>query len=510
MTGSAAPATPPTVAGVTAADTRPAPAERDAPDAPADGAPARHPRTARAPATRDQVDAYRFGQRRLEAALIRADPVPLHEQLRSQRRAAFGGILLGLLALGGAGVLAALSPATDWTREPLVVGDRSGTVYAVTPEPRRLVPVPNLVAGRLVLAALGEPAGGAVPATVSDDALARAPRTPPAAVPGAVGVRPDGPAVPADWAVCDTGGPDGAAPATTSVLAGALGPAPGPAPGLLVAGIGGSTYVVLDGARHRIDPADRPAMSALGVLGVPVRRLSDGLLSAIPEAAPLRTPRIAADVTVPGLGRAGDVVVSNPLGAEPSYFVVLGAAPGHPAGLAPVPVTLADALLAAGGGGRPATLAQGRVAQDTLTGALDVGGWPAARIAGADPATIPTVCWTWRDGRTGVVASDRVPLAPGAVPVDLAAADRAGPRLDTVVLPAGGPGPLESRGSTGGGTRWLLSSSGVLHGVADDRTAAALGITAAGRAPEEAVRLLPRGGALDLAAVRDVTDVAPG
>ena len=504
---------------MTAADTRPAPSEPaprpvppvggGGPAGPVPEAPGRT-RTLRAPATRDQVDAYRFGQRRLEAALIRADPVPLHEQLRSQRRAAFAGVLLGLLALGVAGLLATLSPATDWRQEQLVVGDRSGTVSAVTPDPKRLVPVANMVAGRLVLAALGEQGGGAVPATVSDDTLATAARTPPAAVAGAVGVRPDGPAVPSGWAVCDTRAAGSGAGATT-VLAGALGAPSGPAPGLLVAGQGGSTYVVLDGVRHRIDPADRPAMSALGVLGVPTREVSDGLLSALPEGPPLRTPEIASDVTVAGLGRAGDVVTSNPLGAAQSYYVVLGpdAATGRAGGLAPVPVTLADAVLARSGQGDPATLAQGQVAQSTLSGALDTEGWPSARIARADPASIPTLCWTWRDGRSGVVAADRLPTAPGAVTVDLAGADGAGPRLDAVALAASGPGPVEARGSTGGGTRWLLSATGSLVGVADDPTASALGMTTPGRAPEEALRLLPRAPALDLGSVREIADVLP-
>ncbi|MDN5915757.1 MAG: type VII secretion protein EccB [Pseudonocardia sp.] len=478
------------------------------PVVPAPGGPA-GARTVRAPAPPAPVAPNPVRPRPREAPQIPADPVPLHEQLRSQRRAAFAGVLLGLLALGVTGLLAVLSPATDWSRKQLVVGDRSGTVYAVTPDPKRLVPVTNLIAGRLVLAALGVPGGTAVPATVSDDTLATAPRTPPAAVAGAVGVRPDGPAVPPGWAVCDTRS-DGAAPGTTTVLAGALGAPSGPAPGLLVAGRGGSTYVVLDGVRHRIDPSDRPAMSALGVLGVPTREIGDGLLSAIPEGTPLRTPDITADVTVEGLGRVGDVVTSNPLGAEPSYYVVLGPDPdtGRAGGLAPVPVTLADAVLARGGQGDPATLAQGQVARSTLSGALDTDGWPVARIARADPASIPVLCWTWRDGRSGIVASDRLPSAAGAVTIDLAGADGAGPRLDAVVLAASGPGPMESRGSTGGGTRWLLSGAGVLHGVADDATAAALGMTTPGRAPEAALRLLPRAPALDLGSVREVADVA--
>ncbi|MDQ4119689.1 MAG: type VII secretion protein EccB, partial [Actinomycetota bacterium] len=293
------------------------------------------PRTLRSPATRDQVDAHRFGQRRLEAALVRADPVPLHEQLRSQRRAAFAGMLLGLLGLAGALALARFAPDAEWRDKAIVVGERSGTVYAVTPTnpgPQRLVPVPNLPAGRLVLAALGAPAPAAVPVTVSEQTLATAPRTPPADVAGAVGVRPDGPPVPPDWAVCDTN-PDPGAGGTgaTTVLAGALGPS-APAGGLLLATQGGSTSVVLDGVRHRVDPDDVSATSALGLRGVAPRQVSDGLLSALPEGAPLRTPDVASDTGVGELGRAGDIVTSNPLGGGEAFFVVLGPSAGRPGG----------------------------------------------------------------------------------------------------------------------------------------------------------------------------------
>lgn len=470
-------------------------------------------RTLRSPATRDQADAHRFGQRRLEAALVRADPVPLHEQLRSQRRAAFAGVLLGLLGLAGALVLAKFAPDARWQDKALVVGEHSGTVYAVTPArpgPQRLVPVPDMLSGRLVLAALGAPAPGTVPVTVADESLAAAPRTPPADVSGAVGVRPDGPPAPPDWAVCDTN-PEPAAGGTgaTTVLAGALGPT-APAGGLLLTAQGGSTTVVIDGVRHRIDPDDVPATSALGLLGVAPRQVADGLLSALPEGAPLRTPDVASDTGVGELGRAGDVVTSNPLGGGEAFFVVLGPSAGRPGGVLPIPATLADAIRARTGQGTPATLAEGLIAQNTIDGGPDRGvdpsGWPPARLPRTDPSSVPSVCWTWRDGRPGLSAGDRLPVADGAVTVDLAAADGAGPHLDAVVLPAGGTGPVESRSSTGGGTRWLLSSTGALHGVADDRTAEALGVTTPGRAPEEALRLLPRANALDLSTVRDVRD----
>jgi hypothetical protein len=61
--------------------------------------------------------------------------------------------------------------------------------------------------------------------------------------------------------------------------------------------------------------------------------------------------------------------------------------------------------------------------------------------------------------------------------------------------------------AAGAGPLWLVSATGVAHGVADDATAAALGITAVGPAPEAALRLLPTGPALDLAEAGRVVDV---
>jgi hypothetical protein len=80
----------------------------------------------RPPATRDQVDAYRFGLRRLEAALVRGDPVPLHEQIRSQRRAALAGLLLGLLALCAVAVYSQVAPRPDGRPGAAVIGEPSG------------------------------------------------------------------------------------------------------------------------------------------------------------------------------------------------------------------------------------------------------------------------------------------------------------------------------------------------------------------------------------------------
>lgn len=475
-----------------------------------DPAPAR---VQRAPATRDQVDAHRFGVRRMEAALVRADPVPRHEQIRSQHRAVFAGVLVGLLALGVAALLARVDPATDWRSRALVQGERSGVLYAVVRAPDRselLVPVPDPVAGRLVLAAHGRDDGAtAVPVPVPDDALAAAPRTAPAAVPGTVGVPLDGVPVPPAWAVCDTRGEGaGAGAGTTTVLAGSLGPAPAaPEPVVLLTAEGSATYLVHDGARHRLDPADRNALDGLGLLGAPVRLVGDGLLSAIPEGTPLRVPT-PEPTPVAGLGRSGEVVRSQSLGAGSTYFLVIDG------GLARIPVTLADAVRSRTGQAEPATLPPGLVDDVPQTRVPGAEAWPAARAEVTAVTEVPPVlCGTWREGRRALVAGTEEPVAPGAVRVRLAGADDAGPALDSVVLPGTGPGPLRTgpadTGDGDGGTRLLLATSGAVHGVADAETGRALGIGVAGDAPAEMVRLLPRAGVLSVAAAREVADL-PG
>ena len=60
------------------------------------------------------------------------------------------------------------------------------------------------------------------------------------------------------------------------------------------------------------------------------------------------------------------------------------------------------------------------------------------------------------------------------------------------------------------GTVWLVSGSGVAHGVADQATAEALGIADPVPAPEAVLRLLPTGPVLDLGAAARTGDVPAG
>jgi type VII secretion protein EccB len=465
-----------------------------------------------APATRDQVDAYRFGLRRLEAALVRGDPVPLHEQIRSQRRAVAAGAVLGALGVAGALVVALVVPKPDWRSEDLVVGRPSGVLYAVAHGPDRLVPVANAVAGRLVLAALRPvAAGSAAPVLVDDDVLADAPRTPAAAVPGAVAANP-GRTVAPHWAVCDeaTGSVPGSASPTlqgTTVLTGPqLDPAPptDAADGVLLAVRGGATWLVTAGHRHRIDTADAAVRTALGLAARTPRPASPGLVSALPEGPRLTTPEVPRAGTRGPLGvpgRVGDVLVSRPAGGAVRYYAVLAD------GLQEVPPLAAD-VLAAASGTAVAEVGPEVVADVPPVRRLELAEWPAVAPRLREPAEVPAVCWTWSGNNpAGGVHLGRLPPSPGP-PVALAQADGAGDALDAVAVGAGGAVRATAPGmAADAGVLWVVSSGGVAHGVPDEASAAALGITAAEPAPEAALRLLPTGPALDVAAAGRAVDV---
>jgi type VII secretion protein EccB len=417
------------------------------------------------PATRDQADAHRYRLRRLEAALVRGDAIPLHEHLRSQRRATLVGAFLAVLTLVVAAVLAALAPTPEWREQAVVIGSPSGAVYAVGRE--RLVPVVDAVAGRLVRAALDLPAGE--PRLVPDAALATAPRTAPAAATGAPGVRLDG-AVPERWGVCD--GP--------SVLVGTAAPGP-PVPALWARTPGGDIFAVLDGVRHTV--GDTTVRAGLGLGGREPQTVSAAVLSALPEGPPLTLPELPdgpGPVGVPG--RPGDVLATTSVDGVRRLVAVL------PGGVQEVPATVAEVLRARGGAG-PREVAPAVVAEAPIRVLLPVAGWPAATPEWA----AGPVCSTWSEGRWGLVRASPMPVLSNTVTVGLAAGG-------TAVLAGGGP--VRAVSPTGGGAVWLVSGSGVAYGIADQETADALTLGPIPTAPESLLRLLPRGATLSVTETR--------
>ena len=457
------------------------------------------------PATRDQVDAYRFGLRRLEAALVRGDPVPLHEQVRAQRRAVGAGATLGVLTLATALVAGLVAPAPAWADEDLVIGSPSGALYAVAHDPDRLVPVSNAVAGRLVLGALRpSPPEATAPVPVDDGVLAAVPRTPAAAVAGAVAVDPARPLA-AHWAICDEVAV-GPRLIGTTVLGGSAAGPDAQAPGVLLAVPGGGTWLVTGGRRHRVDTRAAAVRAALGLGDRVARPASSGLVSALPEG-PRRAPPAVPGAGAAGPdgvpGRVGDVLVSRPAGGASRHYVVLAD------GLQAVPPLAADVLAAASG------RAVDEIGPQVVAGvpavrALDLAGWPDVAPRLVEPVEAPATCWTWSgDAGADPAGGVHVGRMPPAAPVALARADGPGAELDAVAVGAGGAVRATAPGApVGAGALWVVSASGGAHGVPDGASAAALGITTAPPAPEAALRLLPTGPALDVADADRAVDVA--
>jgi type VII secretion protein EccB len=269
------------------------------------------------------------------------------------------------------------------------------------------------------------------------------------------------------------------------------------------------TWLVTGGHRHRVDLRDAPVRSALGLGGRVPRPASPGLVSALPEGAPLVTPSVRRS-GAPGprglRARIGDVVVSRPAGAAPRHHVVLDG------GLQEVPPLAAD-VLAAASGASEVEIGPELVARLAPVNVLDVAGWPSAAPVLREPAEAPAVCWTWAgDPGTDQVGGVRLGRMPTATPpVVLAGADGPGPGIDAVAVGAGGALRASSPGAPpGAGTVWVVSAGGVAHGVANDATAAALGITDPVRAPESALRLLPTGPVLDVTVAARTVDVVAG
>lgn len=476
---------------------------------------------AREPVTRLQLDAYRFGQRRLQSALARRDPVLLHEEIRGQRRVVLTGIALAVLVLLGSFGYARLASKPAWERQSIIAAKQSGRMYVVIHRPDRLVPVRNAVAARLVLAAAAgggrAPAGGEV-VVIDDTVLERAPRTAAVAVPGADGVRlPDGgsPGLLGAWAVCDVADTG----SRTVVVAGAAPAAPmPPEQALLLESPDRDLYLVTGGRRHRLDSV-LALQRAYDLVDVRPRKVSAALLQAIPEAPALRMPEIPnAGEAVSGLpARVGDIVRVAGSGGERFYLVLAG-------GVQEVARPVANLIRNRSG--------VDRSRPPVLVDAEQVNAADRAPLPGLEdfPTGMPrvpsgpdtqAVCWRWGDhGVGGALSVGRdAPVPPGQQRTQLAQADGAGPKSDVVSVPTGRP--LVLRTSTGG--VWLVSDTGVGYRVAGgsgsaggsaaaNETATALGIRPdiADPAPEHALRLLPAGPDLDLQSATRTVDVLVG
>ncbi|WP_409427111.1 type VII secretion protein EccB [Mycobacterium sp. SMC-11] len=264
--------------------------------------------------TQLQLSAHRFLSRRMERALrcgqITGSPVP-------GRSALALGWLLSMVVVVGAVMLAVLRPQPVLGDAPILLDRAAGALYVQIGD--TVHPVYNLASARLIT-------GAADPRPVDGNALGRARRGPPLGIPGVPGVLgaplPDA----ATWSLCEDSAGTVLMVGADPLQSGSL----DPRQALPVSSESGATFLLLDGRRVAVDPAD-PLLDA----AVP-SRVSALLLNAIPEAPPADLRRVGSTV---GLAPATLCVhwrADDPAGVTLSSGVRL------PAGESPTVLAQAD------------------------------------------------------------------------------------------------------------------------------------------------------------------------
>lgn len=392
------------------------------------------------PTTKSQVQAYRFVLRRMESALVRKDPVMLHDPMRSHKRSTVVGIIVGVVGLVGFLLFGVLKPAPQVPTSGIVIAQPSGQMYVVSPNPHELIPVFNLASARLLLAATTEKQSSSgssgqqqqqsapqvVTPTTVEDAQLNGMNMPMGRLTGI----PDGPtalplpgAAATDWAVCDSIRLDTAAqnqtgnnPPTTTVLVGVpnIGASLKDGQALLVSADGGKTRFLVYGrasdinnpddsaVRAQIDSQDVQVLNALGIQNTPYRTVSTAVLNAIPAVGEIKNPADGLDNTqaaVPALVGAhvdtvGQGFEVQRVGGQSTFYIAV------PGGAQQVSETTAQIARAENSGGQP-TITQvppdvmGNVPLKSQGLTVNVSDYPGTLPAVIAASTKPVMCLGW-------------------------------------------------------------------------------------------------------------------
>jgi type VII secretion protein EccB len=518
------------------------------------------------PTTKSQVQAYQFVLRRMQSALVRKDAVMLHDPMRTHSRATIVGVVISAVAMLGVVIFGLLKPApTAPGAGNIVIGEQSGAVYVVAGEPKRLIPTFNLASARLILMAQSQQGqqgqqGGAQPAAVEakvpevvpDDQLKDLPRE------RLMGI-PDGPQllptseqrITPEWAICDNMIIDRSlqeqvalqqAKNETIVFAGEtdLGRELGPNEALLVTSDDEKTYLIYrqsgnanqpnaNTVKAEVDTSDSAVQAALRLQMEP-RKVSMGLLNAIPPVNPLRTPDITgaggpSDVNVANLD-VGAVFSTPRAGApEPDYWVLTQK------GIQQVSSAVADMILTrySATGAQIQQLGRDQiqnapVLQPGDEGHLDVGHFPQNVPTVLDPLQFPVSCLGWsvrgeganRDSHTAVYVGGEVPGPKNSdgtsAAIQIGQVSPDGYKVDRFHMPPGRAAVVRSatsKESFNTGSIQLVTDRGLRYGVPDLATAQALGLTPQDPAPESIIKLLPVGASLNTRDVMRTFDSLP-
>ncbi|MFD8496139.1 type VII secretion protein EccB [Amycolatopsis sp. NPDC059657] len=494
------------------------------------------------PTTKSQVQAYQFVLRRMQSALVRRDAVMLNDPMRTHSRATVVGFFLGMIGMIGFVVWGLLSPAPSVPDAGnIVIGEQSGTVYVVMGNPRKLYPTFNMASARLLLMAQGN-AGAPKPASVvSDDQLRNMAR-------GRLTGIPDGPQllpsasqrISNDWAVCDEIGIDRSLPGElsgineTSVYAGVpkLGRELANNEALLAKSATGKTYLVyrlLDNANQRnantvraeIDPKNSaPVNTALNLVSLQARFISEGMLNAIPEVPMLTKPFIEGTDTLPPFAmnnlKVGSVFSTSPATGPKDFWVITKTGIQH---ISPV---VAD-IIRGGSGIQDLGLDKLQGVKQLNAGddgALQVQDYPQAKVTVLDPAKQSEVaCLGWsitgegngRDVHTSVFVDNKLP-APKADSIQLGTPSPDRGLVNRFYMKPGFAAAVRSvvsKEQFDRGNIQLVSDRGLRYSVPDVKTAEGLGLDNLQPAPDSILALLPVGASLNTQEVLATYDSVP-
>ncbi|MHA3023879.1 type VII secretion protein EccB [Mycobacterium sp. BMJ-28] len=440
--------------------------------------------------TRAQVNGYRFLIRRLEHALIRGDSRMIHDPMRGQMRALLVGMVIAILIAGAGGVLAFFKPMPNFGNSTIMLSKSNGAIFVRIGD--KLHPVLNLASARMI-AGKNDP-----PKQVDDKFLNTVPLGPMVGVVGGPAAIHQGDDMNlSSWTVCDTTQTPkvteniGSFAVETTVLGNnpvltddirAATPAQ-----MLLTKTGDTTFLIYNGVRAPIDPANPVLHSALHLGDAEVREVSPGLLNAFPLVDPIQP------ITIDGVGepvnfldaqyRVGSIVKTVDSRGTQLYVVLRE-------GLQPISEATAD-IIRYGDAGSPTlsdpnTISPAVISNAPIVHALHVDHYPTAspQFINVEPDRV--ICLSWQRSNTAAEATNRLlvghrlPLPKDAQPVRLATADGNGPGLDYAYLK---PGTGEYVQSTGGepnsramGQLFYIADTGVRYHIKDLPTATALGV----------------------------------
>lgn len=457
----------------------------------------------RQPTTWLHVSAYRYLLRRVECALLGQGVGAAAPGTRHHTASLALGCVFTAVAVAGCAFLALLRPHVALDRAQIVVGQESGALFVRVGDIWH--PVLNLASARLIAAS------AANPAPVAESDLAATKHGPLLGIPG--GPQFLGKPLSAEglaWSICDSDG----ASATTVIIGSRAEDSPvlpvaaGQAI-LVAAGSGSPAYLLYNGHRALVDLGDAAVLRALRLEGRAPRFVSPSLLNAVPEAPPIRVPRIHGVGTqaarLPGF-RIGSVLrITRADGDE--YYAVLAA------GVQRIGQVAADLLRFSNpqGTANAVTVAPDAIRAAPIVAELPVTGFPDR--APTLPEPTGTLCARGGDGRSGqtevaLLTGSRLPVPPGRSPVALVQADGSGRALDAVYLPPGRSAYV--RAGDEAGARYLITDSGVRFAIHDDDAAHDLGLAESSPAPWPLLTLLPAGPELSRQSASIARDTVAG